>query len=296
MLKILLFGKSGQLGAELVRSLAALGEVIAPDRSRPGGDLADSAGIRDAVLSARPDIVVNAAAFTDVDAAEGQPDIANAINAGAPAVLARSCDETGAWFVHYSSDYVFDGSGGTRPWIEADPAQPLNAYGRGKLLGDQLVAKNCARHLIFRTSWLYAAHGENFAKKILHKLRRDGRLAVVNDQFGAPTAAAWLADLTVLALTRVLADERLAGLYHAAAAGETSWHGYACFVVEQAQKTGLLPSVPIDAVQPVASTAYAQAARRPLNSRLDTSKLRWTFGVDIPGWQTGVAKMVEELS
>ncbi|MFC6283170.1 MULTISPECIES: dTDP-4-dehydrorhamnose reductase [Polaromonas] len=296
MLKILLFGKNGQLGAELLRSLAVFGEVIAPERGQSGGDLANAADIRGAVLRVMPDIVVNAAAFTDVDAAEGQPDIARAINADAPALLARSCGETGAWFVHYSSDYVFDGSGGTRPWTEDDPARPLNAYGLSKLLGDQSVMQNCARHLIFRTSWLYAAHGENFAKKILRRLRKDGQLTVVNDQFGVPTAANWLADLTVVALARVLADERLAGLYHAAAAGETSWHGYACFVVEQAQKTGLLAGVPINAVRPVASTAYEQTARRPMNSRLDTSKLRRTFGLNPPDWQVGVANVVEELA
>lgn len=295
-MKILLFGRSGQLGSELFRSLSVLGEVVALDRKSVGlcGDLCNLSGIADTVRVLAPDIVVNAAAWTAVDEAERYPDKAMVVNALGPAAIAAAAHLAGAWFVHYSSDYVFDGSG-DRPWTETDSPQPLNAYGQSKLFGDVLIAQNCPRHLIFRTSWLYAEVGENFARTILRNARQYGHVKVVNDQVGAPTGAQWLADLTVIALEMSMKNSALSGLYHATADGETSWHGYARFLITHMQKHGLLSGVCMECIEPVLSSTYRRLAIRPLNSRLDTSKLRDSFGLYPPAWQVGVEKLLEVL-
>lgn len=294
-MKILLFGKGGQVGWELQRSLAPLGELVAPDRASRDlcGDLADARGLAQAVADVRPDVIVNAAAYTAVDRAEAEPELARAINSVAPGVLARAAGQVGALMIHYSTDYVFDG-GGTRPWREDDPAAPLNVYGRTKLEGERQVAAHAPRHLILRTSWVYGARGGNFAKTMLRLAAERPRLEVVDDQVGAPTGADLVADVTAHALRAVIARPELAGLYHLAAGGETSWHGYARFVLEQARGAGVPLKASPASVEAVPSARYPSAARRPQNSRLDTRRLQAAFGVVMPPWEGGVARMLAE--
>lgn len=298
-MKILLFGKNGQVGWELQRSLAPLGELVALDRHSTAlcGDLANIEGIKQTVLQLRPDVIVNAAAYTAVDKAESDADAARAINAAAPGALAEAANAVGAWLVHYSTDYVFDGSG-SRPWQEHDATAPLNVYGRSKLEGERAVMAGCARHIILRTSWVYAARGGNFAKTMLRLAGERDRLSVVSDQFGAPTGADLLADVTAHIVRRAAAESisALAGIYHVAAAGETSWHGYARFVVEYAEKAGLKPKASPDSVDPVPASAFPSAARRPGNSRLNTTKLEQSFDLKLPAWQPGVARMLAEIT
>jgi len=298
-MKILLLGKNGQVGWELQRSLAPLGELVALDRHSKDfcGDLANLDGIRETVQKVRPDIIVNAAAYTAVDKAESDAATARTVNADAPGVLAEAAADAGAWLVHYSTDYVFDGSG-SKPWEESDPTGPLSVYGRTKLEGEQRIAALCARHLILRTSWVYAARGGNFAKTMLRLAGERERLTVVSDQFGAPTGADLLADVTAHMLRSALAGTAagFAGIYHVAAAGETSWHGYARFVLESAAKGGRALRAPPEAVDPVATSAFPTPAVRPHNSRLSTAKLRGAFGLQLPAWQQGVARMLAEIT
>ena len=223
-MKILLFGANGQVGWELQRSLSPLGELIALDRRNTGlcGDMADLKGVLDTVRRVAPDVIVNAAAYTAVDKAESDSEAAQIVNAAAPGVLAQAASEVGAWLVHYSTDYVFDG-GGSKPWVETDPTGPLNVYGKTKLEGEQRIARQCANHLIFRTSWAYAARGGNFAKTMLRLAQERGTLNVINDQFGAPTGADLIADVTAHAIAHVMRKPEAAGLYHLAASGETTW-------------------------------------------------------------------------
>lgn len=299
IMKILLFGKNGQVGWELQRSLAPLGELIALDRHSTNlcGDLANPDGIREAVHQVQPDVIVNAAAYTAVDKAESDVQVVHAINAVAPGALAEAARAVGAWLVHYSTDYVFDGSG-NKPWEERDPTGPLSIYGRTKLEGEQRIVAHCAKHLILRTSWVYAARGSNFAKTMLRLAGERDRLAVINDQFGAPTSADLLADVTAHMVRSVLAgsSDRLAGIYHVAAKGETSWHGYARFVVDCASKTGMTLKTSPDAVDPIPSAAFSVLAVRPHNSRLNTAKLQSHFGLQLPVWQQGVARMLAEIT
>lgn len=302
-MKILLFGKEGQIGWELQRSLAPLGEVIALDFAGVGlrgklcgnlcGNLADLTGLAATVRAVAPDVIVNAAAYTAVDKAEAEPDLARTINALAPGVLADEAQSIGAWLVHYSTDYVFDGSGAT-PWREMDATRPLNVYGRTKREGELAVAR-CAKHLIFRTSWVYAARGDNFAKTMLRLAQERETLSVIHDQIGAPTSAELLADITAHALRDVQSRPELAGLYHLAAGGETSWHGYARHVIEYARLRGVPIRVAPHAVLPITATAYPLPAPRPLNSRLDTAKFRQTFGLTLPDWRQGIARLLDEL-
>ena len=295
-MKLLLLGKGGQVGWELQRSLAPLGELVAldfdstdfhADFSRPG-ELADT------VLKVRPDVIVNAAAHTAVDKAESEPEFARKLNATSPGVVAEAAQKIGALMVHYSTDYVFDGSG-TTPWKEDDATGPLSVYGSTKLEGEQLVARHCARHLIFRTSWVYAARGGNFAKTMLRLAKERDKLTVIDDQFGAPTGAELLADVTAHAIRATLQDPSKVGLYHAIASGETTWYGYARFVLEMAQQAGVELKAGPDAVEAVPTSAFPTPAKRPHNSRLDTSKLQTTFGLRLPPWQEGVARMLREI-
>ena len=295
-MKILLLGKNGQVGWELQRSLAPLGELIALDRHSVGqcGDLSNLAGLADTVRAIRPDVIVNAAAHTAVDRAESEPELANTLNALAPGVLAEEAAQVGALLVHYSTDYVFDGSG-EHPWQETDTPAPLSVYGHTKLAGEQRIQAAVARHLIFRTSWVYGARGGNFAKTMLRLAQERERLTVINDQFGAPTGADLLADVTAHAIRQVLAHPQDAGLYHLAAAGETTWHAYAQHVLAQARLEK--PTLPIKAteVAPVPTSAFPTPARRPLNSRLSTQHLQSTFGLTLPPWQQGVNRMLAEV-
>lgn len=293
-MKILLLGKNGQLGWELQRALAPLGELIALDRSAAGkycGDLDNLEALRDMLKLLRPDVIVNAAAYTAVDKAESERDLAQRINTNAVNILADSAAVSRAWLVHYSTDYVFDGSG-ERPWNETDSPGPLNVYGKTKLAGEQAIQTSGCRHLIFRTSWVYAARGANFAKTMLHLATERHHLEVISDQVGAPTGADLVSDVTAHALRFAQEHPGVSGLYHLAAAGETSWHGYAGFVIEQARKANK-PLVVQD-ISAIPTTDYPTPAQRPLNSRLDCRKLRDTFGLHLPEWQTGVARMMKE--
>lgn len=298
-MKILLFGKNGQVGWELQRSLAPLGELVALGRHDTDlcGDLGNLAGISATVRQVRPAVVINAAAYTAVDKAESDAAMAHLINAEAPGVLAEAASDIGACMVHYSTDYVFDGRG-AQPWKESDPPGPLSVYGRTKLEGERRIANACANHLILRTSWLYGARGSNFPKTMLRLARESDRLTVIDDQFGAPTGADLLADLTAHMLRSALLQSPglLAGVYHAAAAGETSWHGLARFVVECASNAGLELKASPMTVDPVPTTAFATVARRPHNSRLDTTKLQASFGLQLPAWQQGVARMLAGIN
>ena len=299
-MKILLLGRGGQVGWELQRSLGVLGEVVALDfdavQNPDGlcGDFTDLAGLERSVLEVRPDVIVNAAAHTAVDKAESEPELARTINALAPAVLAQAATKIGAWLVHYSTDYVFDGSG-SAPWKETDATGPLSVYGQTKLEGEQAVAST-PKHLILRTSWVYATRGGNFAKTMLRLASERETLTVINDQFGAPTSAELLADVTAHALRQLQTRPELAGLYHCIASGETTWHGYAKFVLAQAQALGLPLKAGPAQVASTPTSSYPTPAKRPLNSRLDTGKLQAAFGLALPHWQAGVARMLTEIS
>ena len=295
-MRILLFGKQGQVGWELQRSLAPLGDVVALDRRSTDfcGDLTDVGGVARTVAQVRPDVVVNAAAYTAVDKAEAEPDLARIVNALAPGALAQAARQAGALLVHFSTDYVFDGSG-QRRWTEADAPAPLNVYGRTKLEGERLVAEHCPRHLILRTSWIHGARGGNFARTMLRLAAQRTQLEVVDDQVGAPTGADLLADVTAHAVRAVAAQPGLAGLYHVAAGGETSWHGYARFVLEHAEKAGVPLQAYAASVKAVPSSRFASAARRPANSRLDTSRLQRSFGLALPRWQLGVTRLLTQI-
>ena len=279
-MKILLTGCAGQLGRELKRSLASLGEVVACDRRQI--DLADPDAVRDAVRAIAPDAIVNAAAYTAVDKAEAEPATAGAINTVAPGILADEAKRLGALLVHYSTDYVFDGAKPT-PYIEDDVTAPLSAYGRSKRDGDLAIAASGARYLILRTSWVYGLHGANFMKTMLRLAREHDELRVVDDQIGAPTWTRHLADATAMILAR---DETPQGVYHLAAAGETSWHGYAEAIVAEARVAGLLEKLP--GVRRITSADYPLPALRPTNSRLDCSRFHRDFGLALPDWRTGL--------
>lgn len=314
-MKILLFGKNGQVGWELQRSLAPLGHLIALDRDGltpqqaaqlPAwqglpplehplcGDLTDLVGLARTVHAVRPHVVVNAAAYTAVDRAETEPELARRINADAPGVLAQAAHEVGAWLVHYSTDYVFNGSGHT-PWQEGDATGPLNVYGLTKLEGEQRILQAGRQHLIFRTSWVYGVRGGNFAKTMLRLARERERLTVIDDQFGAPTGADLIADITAHAVRQVLRTGHGQGTYHLAAGGETSWHGYAQFVIERARQLHPQAGWRVQAIDPVPSSAFPTPARRPHNSRLDTALLQATFGLHLPAWQQGVERLLAAL-
>ncbi|HOY69966.1 MAG TPA: dTDP-4-dehydrorhamnose reductase [Methylotenera sp.] len=295
-MKILLFGKNGQVGWELQRSLAPLGEVVALDVSDRVmcGDLNDLAGIAKTIQTVAPDVIVNAAAHTAVDKAESEPEFAHTLNASAVEVMAQEAKRSGAWLVHYSTDYVFDGSG-NQPRQETDATAPLSVYGKSKLAGEAAIIASGCKHLIFRTSWVYAARGGNFAKTMLKLAKERELLNVINDQIGAPTGADLLADVTAHAIRTALQSADVSGLYHLVAGGETSWHEYAKFVIEYARQNGVEIKVPVDAIKAVPTSAFPTPATRPLNSRLNTDKLKTTFNLQLPHWQIGVTRMLTEI-
>jgi dTDP-4-dehydrorhamnose reductase len=293
-MKVLLFGKNGQVGWQLQRALAPLGQLVALDRHDAGGDLSQPEALASRVRAEHPDVIVNAAAYTAVDKAESEPELARTINATAPGVLAEEAKRSSAWLVHYSTDYVFDGSGAS-PRDEEAPTGPLSVYGRTKLEGEEAIRASGCRHLIFRTSWVYAARGGNFARTMLRLAAERERLTVIDDQIGAPTGADLLADLAAHALHMATVHPDVTGTYHAVAAGETSWHGYAQFVIEWARRHGQPLKAAANAIEPIPTSGYPTPARRPLNSRLSTDKLRSTFGLHLPPWQMGVERMLREV-
>jgi dTDP-4-dehydrorhamnose reductase len=295
-MKILLLGKNGQVGWELQRSLAPLGELIAlgSDSVQWCGDFLDLAGLEATVRAIAPDVIVNAAAYTAVDRAEADALACRTVNAVAPGVIAAVAASSGALLVHYSTDYVFDGSGSV-PRDESAPTGPLSIYGTTKLEGEQAIVASGCRHLIFRTSWVYAARGGNFAKTMLRLAGERDRLSVVADQIGAPTGADLIADVTAHAIRAAQQHPELSGIYHLAAAGETSWHGYASYVIEFARKLGMQIKVASDDIAAVGSVAFPAPATRPKNSRLNTEKLQSAFALTLPEWQRGVARMLSEI-
>ncbi|MGN1056312.1 MAG: dTDP-4-dehydrorhamnose reductase [Comamonas sp.] len=295
-MKILLLGSQGQVGWELQRSLSVLGEVIALHRGSTPlcGDLTRLQDLAATVRAVRPNVIVNAAAHTAVDKAESELELARLLNATAPGVLAEEAKTLGALLVHYSTDYVFDGSGDA-PRDETASVAPLSVYGQTKLEGEQLIQASGCRHLIFRTSWVYAERGGNFAKTMLRLAQEREQLNVIHDQHGAPTGADLLADVAAHAIRHVQAHPEHLGLYHCAASGETTWHAYAQLVLDTAR--ALQPDLPFKvlSVQAVPTSAFPTPARRPLNSRLDTRKLQDHMGVRLPHWQQGVARMLHEI-
>ena len=295
-MNILLLGKNGQLGWELQRSLSVLGQVTAlsHDSTQLCGDFAHPDAVADTVRALCPDVIVNAAAHTAVDKAEGEPARARLLNATTPGVLAQEAARLGAWLVHYSTDYVFDGSG-DRPWTEDDTPAPLSVYGATKLEGEQLIQQSGCQHLILRTSWVYAARGGNFAKTMLRLAQEREQLTVIDDQWGAPTGAELLADVTAHALRHLQARPQDGGLYHCVAGGQTTWHAYAKYVIAHARQAQTAIQIKAKEINPVPTSAFPTPAWRPLNSRLDTSRLQSTFGLTLPPWQQGVARMLAEI-
>jgi dTDP-4-dehydrorhamnose reductase len=291
--KILLLGPQGQVGWELQRALQPPGEVINCDRHQ-GGDLTQPVALQETVRTMRPDLIVNAAAHTAVDRAETEPELAEAINAVAPGLLAREAQACGALLIHYSTDYVFDGSG-THARDESTPTGPLSVYGRTKLAGEDAIRASGCHHLIFRTSWVYGARGGNFAKTMLRLAKERPQLTVIDDQIGAPTGADLLADLSAHAALRTLSQPQLAGTYHVVAGGFTSWHGYARHVIARAMEQGQALQAGPHAVQAIPTRAYPTPARRPLNSRLDTRRFQAAFGLSLPDWRIGVNRLLDEL-
>ncbi len=294
---ILLLGKNGQVGWELQRALAPLGQIVACDFDSPAelrADFSAPESLRSLVRRVKPDVVVNAAAHTAVDKAESEPEVARALNATSPGVVAEEAATLGALMVHYSTDYVFDGSG--ENWRDEGAATgPLSVYGRTKLEGEAAVRASGCQHLILRTSWVFAARGGNFAKTMLRLAAEREQVKVVDDQIGAPTSAELLADVTAHALLRVRAEPRLGGLYHCVAGGETSFFGYARHVVERARSAGRELKLSDEGLLPIPTSGYPLPAPRPLNSRLATDKLQRSFGLTLPHWSVGVNRMLDEI-
>jgi dTDP-4-dehydrorhamnose reductase len=297
-MKILLLGKNGQVGWELQRSLPPLGEVLALDRHSPQycGDLSKPEQLAQTVLAYKPDFIVNAAAYTAVDKAESEPELVRCINTDAPAALAKAAAQVGAWLVHYSTDYVFDGSG-THARQEGEGTGPLSVYGQTKLDGEKAIVASGCKYLIFRTSWVYAARGGNFAKTMLRLAQERERLTVINDQQGTPTGADLIADVTAHAIRRVLKTQNISfsGVYHLVASGETTWHAYASHVIEKAKTIKPDLAWKVTEIAPVSTSAFTTPAKRPLNSRLCTTKLHQAFGLVLPPWQQGVDRMLAEI-
>jgi dTDP-4-dehydrorhamnose reductase len=295
-LKILLLGKNGQVGWELQRALSPLGILSAHDRST--ANLDDPESLRALIRDVAPDVIVNAAAYTAVDKAESDAAGAQRVNAESLAVIAAEIKQFDGWLIHYSTDYVFNG-GKDGAYVEEDTTAALNVYGQTKREGELAIQASGCKHLILRTSWVYASRGGNFAKTMLRLAAERESLNVVADQIGAPTSAELIADVTALAIYRLQHDAELAtrasGIYHLAASGETSWHGYAQFVIGQASKRGFILKASPDNVNPIPASAYPVPATRPLNSRLDTHKLKNLLKIQLPDWRYHVQRLVDEL-
>ncbi|WP_293764874.1 dTDP-4-dehydrorhamnose reductase [uncultured Aquitalea sp.] len=294
MSRILITGANGQVGFELQRALAVLGDIVSLDRA--GLDLTQPDAIRQTLDRHQPDIIVNPAAYTAVDKAESDADTACKVNAEAPAELAAWAAEHGALLIHYSTDYVYDGEK-DGAYVETDAANPQSVYGASKLAGEQAIVAAGASHVIFRTSWVFGAHGANFLKTILRLAGERESLNIVADQIGAPTSAALLADVTAHVIQRYRQSPQAfpSGVYHLSAAGETSWFEYARSVAMLAEEQGLPLKLSSANIQPIPSSAYPTPAKRPHNSRLDCSKIRATFDIHLPDWQDGVRHVFAQL-
>jgi dTDP-4-dehydrorhamnose reductase len=296
-MKILLLGANGQVGFELNRSLAPLGEVVAATRGGEGGtlaaDLGDAAALRNALDRSNADVVVNAAAYTAVDRAEDEPALAQRINGDALSEIGAWAKSRGALVVHYSTDYVFDGSG-ARPYREDDATAPLGVYGRSKLEGEHALRASGCDHVVLRTAWVYASRGKNFLLTMLKVGAERDRLRIVDDQRGTPTAARLIADTTAAVIAAAHRDLEKHGTYHLCADGECSWFDFAQAIFTRAQEAGLIPKTPN--IEAIATADYPTKAARPRYSVLDTSKLRATFGVDLPSWQRGLDTVIAELA
>lgn len=298
-MKILLFGKNGQIGWELQRALAPLGDLIALGSNEQDycGDLTNPEGITETIQRVQPSVIVNAAAYTAVDLAESDQQLAQQINADILQIIAQEARALDAWLIHYSTDYVFSGKGCTS-WREDDVTEPVNTYGATKRAGEIFIAAHCPKHLIFRTSWVYAARGNNFVKTMLRLAKKRTELQVVNDQIGAPTSAELIADCTAHVIRTVMSllptkKRSLAGIYHLAASGETSWYDYAVYLFSEAQAHNLGLNSPV--LKAISTADYATPAKRPLNSRLSTEKFTTTFGLVLPFWKVGLSRMLTEI-
>jgi dTDP-4-dehydrorhamnose reductase len=290
MARILITGVNGQVGFELTRALAPLGEILPISRDQL--DLTDDLAITKLLNELQPDVIVNPAAYTAVDKAESDEQIAYAVNSGAPAVMAKWVDDHKALLVHYSTDYVFDGEKAAA-YLEEDEVNPQSVYGASKQQGEAAINTATSRHIILRTSWVFGAYGHNFLKTMLRLASERDALSIVNDQIGAPTSAALIADVTAHIVRDYLAFgeefiEECCGIFHLAAAGETSWHGYAQHVIALAEKSGMTLKIKAKDVKCIASSAYPTPVKRPANSRLDTEKLQAVFDLQLPNWQDGV--------
>lgn len=290
--RILVFGTTGQVGQALQNTLSTVGEVTTLSRAQ--ADFSNSEALSQCVAQTAPDMIVNAVAYTTVDQAEQEPARAMQINAHAPAALAQAAQACNAWLIHYSTDYVFDGTKST-PYLETDPTHPINQYGHSKLAGEQAIQQSGCKHLILRTSWVYSAHGQNFLKVIAKRARELPELRVVDDQYGAPTSANLLASSTAYLIAALIKtnDPSVSGLYHLAAQGETSWYAYAQMIVQQLAH--FHPATPLAKITPVPGSAYVTAAKRPSNSRLDTTRIQRTFGLTLPEWQQDVSHCLRTL-
>lgn len=293
-MNILLFGKNGQVGWELQRALAPLGDLTALDRHSTEycGDLSNPEGIIATIAALKPDVIVNAAAHTAVDKAESEPEVAALLNTEAVEKMADAAEKAGALLVHYSTDYVFNGKG-DKPWSETDATEPLSVYGKTKRAGEEAIIATCSSYLIFRTSWVYAARGNNFAKTMLKLAKEREEISVINDQFGAPTGAELIADCTAHAVRQAKGQPQLSGIYHLIANGTTTWHEYAGFVIEAAKEKGM--DLQVKKINPVATLAFPTPAKRPANSRLDINKFQQTFALILPDWRLGVQRMLNEI-
>jgi dTDP-4-dehydrorhamnose reductase len=295
-MKILLLGANGQVGWELQRSLTPLGQMKACDRHAL--DLGNFEGLRACTRDYRPEVIVNAAAYTDVDKAESEQDKACRINAEAVALLADEAKQLNAWLIHYSTDYVFDGTK-SNAYLETDETNPQSVYGKTKLQGEEAIKESECNHLIFRTSWIFAARGANFIKTMISLAREQKELKVVSDQIGVPTSAELIADLTALCLYQITRKKNSApdatGIYHLTPAGKTSWHGFAQFIIAEASKLGVKFRASSENVLPISTSEYPLPAKRPSNSLLETKKICNTFNLDLPAWQIHAQRLLKEL-
>jgi dTDP-4-dehydrorhamnose reductase len=292
-MRLLILGRDGQVGTALTQALAPLGEIVA--FGRDGADLAYPQRLGALVDRVEPDVIINAGAYTAVDKAESEAHLARVVNGEAPAALAAAAVACGAWLIHYSTDYVFDGRK-PAPYVEDDETQPLNVYGEAKRAGEVSITESGARHLIFRTSWVHAPGRNSFAAKILSLAQSREELKVIDDQIGAPTSVRLIAEITRQAIEQIDRERPLeSGVYHLTAAGETSWHGYARYVVDAARRRGMPLRTSLERIVPVPSSEFPSPARRPHNSRLSTHKLRRALGIDLPNWPADLQSTLDAL-